>query len=140
MSTIKRKLLATLSSLALGTGAIVAAGSPAQAQNLLGLVSLLSDACLVEEGGVLVPVSRTLAVRRCCAVLETVGAENADFLSAIALANPLDPRLLVLDQRLVAILLSCQQVAIDRLTELGLQVSNNPPFNEEDIPALAYEG
>lgn len=141
MSTIKRKLLATLSSLALGTGTLVAVGQPAQAQDgILGLVSLLSDACLVEEGGVLVPVSRNLAVRRCCAVLESVGAENADFLRAIALANPSDPRLLVLDQRLVAILLGCQQVAIDRLTGLGLQVSSNPLFNEEEIPPLAYEG
>lgn len=141
MSTIKRKLLATLSSLALGTGTLVAVGQPAQAQDgILGLVSLLSDACLVEEGGVLVPVSRNLAVRRCCAVLESVGAENADFLRAIALANPSDPRLLVLDQRLVAILLGCQQVAIDRLTGLGLQVSSNPQFNEEEIPPLAYEG
>ncbi|MCW5696464.1 MAG: hypothetical protein KIS96_06970 [Bauldia sp.] len=142
MSTIKRKLLATLSTLALGTGTIVAAGAPAaQAQDgFIGLVSLLSDACLVEEGGVLVPVSRNLAVRRCCAVLEEVGEENVDFLRAIALANPTDPRLIVLDQRLVAVLLGCQQVAIDRLTALGLTVSGDPPFNEEEIPPLMYEG
>lgn len=129
---LRNKLMATLSSLALGVAQVTIAGmSPAAAQEtttLEGLVTLLADACLTEEEpGVFVPVATTIAIAQCCAIVRTVGPENADFLTALALADPGnpqdDPRLRVLDSQLVAILLSCQQDAIDRLAELALEVA-----------------
>lgn len=126
--SVKSKLLATLSSLAFGTVTIVGVGATAevayaQQTDFFGLVTALSEACLRETAAGYEVVATDVAIRRCCAVVRDVGPENVDFLRAVALANPLDPRLLVLDPRLVQVLLSCQQDALERLGQLALNVN-----------------
>ncbi|MCW5718544.1 MAG: hypothetical protein KIS68_12015 [Bauldia sp.] len=127
--SVKSKLLATLSSLAFGTATVLGVTATvesayAQPTDFFGLVTALSEACLVEtNAGVYEVVTTEVAIRRCCAVVRDVGPENVDFLRAVALANPADPRLLVLDDRLVQVLLSCQQDALDRLGQLALNVN-----------------
>ena len=137
----KNRLLATLSSLAMGAasvGAVMAPIDAAQAQEpgFFGLVTLLSEACLLpdtQRPGEYFVVQGEIAVRRCCAVLRDVGPENADFLRAVALANAQDPRLKVLDSELVRVLLSCQQDALDRLQQLALALDPTAPPDRRDL-------
>lgn len=130
--TVRSKLLTTLSSIAFGTTAVLAPATAAdlpyaQQAGFFGLVTALSNACLVQTSPGVYEIVRTdLTIQRCCAVVREIGQENADFLRAVALGDPQDPRLRVLDDRLVAVLLSCHQDAMDRLGELAMNASSGP--------------
>lgn len=122
--SVRTRLLATLSSLALTTVGVSVAAQSAQAQDdtFFGLVTQLAEACLIETDAGYDVVAGDIRVAQCCAVIRRIGPENVDFLQAVALGNQLDPRLIVLDRDLVAVLLSCRQEAIDRLAEIALNV------------------
>jgi hypothetical protein len=141
--SVKSKLLASLSSIAFGTATVIGATATvdtayAQTTDFFGLVTALSEACLVPTNGVYEVAATEVAIARCCAVVRNVGLENADFLRAVALADPADPRLLVLDSRLVQVLLSCRQDALDRLGQLALNV--NPGAGPRNTPNDIYTG
>lgn len=122
----RKKFLASLSTVALGAAGIAASSQAAQAQDdaFFGLVSQLAEACLVEDDAGEFFVGQSEPRRaQCCAVIRQVGPENIDFLQAVALGNRFDPRLLVLDDELVEVLLSCQQEAVDRLAEIALNTT-----------------
>ncbi|MGV8839567.1 MAG: hypothetical protein ACWA6X_04610 [Bauldia sp.] len=127
-----RGLLATLSSLAaasyvLNPIAAAASGPEVDATNasaFAGLVTQLAESCLVEApAGVYNVVTAQARVAVCCAVVRGIGMENIDFLQAVALGDRNDPRLLVLDQQLVDVLMSCRQEALDRLAELAVAIA-----------------
>lgn len=125
-------LLATLSSLAAVGFAL--APTTASASGLEtdgtdfgafpGLVTQLAESCLVEAPvGVHNVVTSEARIAVCCAVVRNIGIENLDFLQAVALGDRNDPRLLVLNQQLVDVLMSCRQDALDRLAELAVQIA-----------------
>lgn len=143
--SVKSKFLASLSSIAFGTATVVGATATvdtayAQATDFFGLVTALSEACLVPTTGGFEVAATEVAIARCCAVVRSVGPENADFLRAVALGDPADPRLLVLDSRLVQVLLSCRQDALDRLGQLALNVNTGAGPNGRDNPFDIYTG
>ena len=119
-----RKLLATLSSIALASAGMAVSSAQAQ-EPFQGLVTQLAQACLVQvpPGAYGVVGINTNLAAACCAVISQVGPENMDFLQAVARGDPNDPRLIVLDPQLVQVLLSCQQAAINRLTQLALNIA-----------------
>lgn len=126
--SVRNSLLATLSSLAMTSATIsVAAASgpepePQQGPNtyFYGLVTQLADECMVERPEGWAVVVGDARISQCCEVIRQIGPENLDFLQAIALGDRNDPRLAVLNPDLVTVLLNCQDVAIDRITELAL--------------------
>ncbi|MGD9738416.1 MAG: hypothetical protein AB7U48_03360 [Bauldia sp.] len=127
--SVKNGLLATLSTLALSTASITTAAAsgaeplpgPAPADDgFYGLVTALADQCLVEQPEGYAVIVGDMRISQCCAVLRQLGPENMDFLQAVALGDRNDPRLAVLNPDLVTVLLNCQEVAIERITELAL--------------------
>lgn len=122
-----RGLFALLGALTASGVAISANPAAGQATPFYGLVAQLGISCLVPTAaGGYVTAATDAEVSICCAVITAVGPENVDFLQAVAIGDRSDPRLIVLDEQLVGVLLTCRAEAVQRLGELAIAGPGTP--------------